>query len=135
MTESSMHIGDSPTVLVIDDEPIIRRLILITLNTVGFRGLEAKNGPDAFFILKDVSPNIILLDVMMPYMNGYEVCRRLKSDPTTSHIPVILVTALTCLDSRKQGFAAGADGFISKPFSKSKLLSGIDKVFKKQIVK
>jgi two-component system cell cycle response regulator len=86
--------------------------------------LEARNGRQALALLER-EPACILLDVMMPDMNGFEVCRRVKSNPASAHIPVILVTALVDEEQRQYGFAAVADDFVSKPIDARRLLTAI----------
>src|SRR5690606_27554203 len=77
--------------------------------------LLASNGPQALDMAREHRPEIILLDVMMPGMDGYEVCRRLKADPATNHIPVVMVTALSEAEDRVRGLDAGAEDFLTKP--------------------
>ncbi|MCE9679301.1 two-component system response regulator [Shewanella sp. AS1] len=107
---------DNATVLVVDDTPENIDIL------VGILGSEYKvkvaiDGPKALALAAKSSPDIILLDVMMPGMNGYEVCKRLKQDPLTCHIPVIFVTALSEVSDETQGFELGAVDYITKPVS------------------
>ena len=104
-------------VLVIDDLDINRRLLEARLVHQYYQVLLAKDGPTGLKLAQDEAPDIILLDVMMPGMDGYEVCRRLKAGPQTAHIPVVMVTALGERDDRLRGLAAGADDFLTKPIS------------------
>ncbi|MEM1104133.1 MAG: PleD family two-component system response regulator [Pseudomonadota bacterium] len=102
-------------ILIVDDlEPNVR-LLEAKLTAEYFDVIGALNGPDALAIARQQRPDVILLDVMMPGMDGYEVCRRLKADPETSHIPVIMVTALDQQSDRNIGLEAGADDFLTKP--------------------
>ena len=84
-----------PTVLVVDDNPQNLELLLAYLEDVQCKPLSATNGPEALEIVRQQSPDLLLLDVMMPKMSGFEVCRRLKNDPVTESIPIIMVTAPT----------------------------------------
>ncbi len=105
----------SARVLVVDDVPANLKLLEAKLSAEYFDVLTATNGPDALAICERGEPDIVLLDVMMPGMNGFEVCRRLKSTPATAHIPVVIVTALDQPRDRLQGLDAGADDFLTKP--------------------
>ena len=102
-------------VLVVDDILANVRLLEARLSAEYFEVLTACNGPDALDICGRERADIVLLDVMMPGMDGFEVCQRLKSDATTQHIPVIMVTALDQITDKVQGLEAGADDFLTKP--------------------
>jgi two-component system, cell cycle response regulator len=102
-------------VLVVDDVPANLRLLEAKLRAEYFEVALAASGPEALALSAAWSPDVILLDIMMPGMDGYEVCRRLKAQPATAHIPVVMVTALTEQAERVRGLQAGADDFISKP--------------------
>jgi len=102
-------------VLVVDDVPANLRLLEAKLRAEYFEVALAASGPEALALATAWSPDIVLLDVMMPGMDGYEVCRRLKAQEATAHIPVVMVTALTDQAERVRGLEAGADDFISKP--------------------
>lgn len=105
-----------PTVLVVDDSPVNLQLAFGILKN-DYRVKVANNGPAALALAAATPPDLILLDVMMPEMDGFEVCRRLKADPTTSLIPVIFLTSKTEVEDEKMGFLVGAADFIHKPFS------------------
>lgn len=107
---------EKATVLVVDDTP---ENIDILVGILGdeYKVKVAIDGPKALAIAGKSAPDIILLDVMMPGMNGYEVCKRLKQEPLTAHIPVIFVTALTDVADETQGFELGAVDYITKPVS------------------
>jgi len=102
-------------VLVVDDVPANLRLLEAKLRAEYFEVALAASGPEALALSTAWAPDVILLDIMMPDMDGYEVCRRLKAQPATAHIPVVMVTALTEQAERVRGLQAGADDFISKP--------------------
>ncbi len=103
-------------VLVVDDVDANVRLLEAKLTIEYYEVLTASDGPTAIRVAAEQKPDIILLDVMMPSMDGFETCRRIKADPATSHIPVVLVTALDGREDRIVGLDAGADDFVTKPF-------------------
>ena len=105
----------SARVLVVDDIPANVKLLEARLSAEYFDVVTAVNGADALTICERAECDVVLLDVMMPDMDGFEVCRRLKSNPVTHHIPVVMVTALDQLSDRVQGLEAGADDFLTKP--------------------
>lgn len=105
----------SARILVVDDIEANRRLLQAKLEAQYHSVLLASSGPQAIEIANAHDPEIILLDVMMPGMDGYEVCRRLKANPATSHIPVVMVTALSDAEDRVRGLDAGAEDFLTKP--------------------
>jgi putative two-component system response regulator len=101
------------TILIVDDDPTN---IDVLVNAIRYDVLVATGGPAALELAGSASPDLILLDVSMPGMDGYEVCRRLKADPRTADTPVIFLTALTELENKTRGFAAGAVDYVTKPF-------------------
>jgi CheY-like chemotaxis protein len=114
-----------PTVLIADDEMHIRLLIEQTLEELEDEGVEflsVSNGEEALATARSVHPTILLLDVMMPGLNGFEVCRELRSDPALSKIHIILLTAKGQEYDRRQGEAVGANRYITKPFNPDDLL-------------
>ncbi|NJN65962.1 MAG: response regulator [Chloroflexaceae bacterium] len=109
------------TVLIVDDEPTGRETMEALLIGHGYHLVFASNGPEALAQAVQLTPDLILLDVMMPVMDGFEVCRRLRADPVLAEVPVVMVTALDDQESRLRGIEAGADDFISKPFHRAEL--------------
>jgi len=105
----------SARILVVDDIPVNVKLLHARLTAEYFDVVTAEDGPSALRAVEAETPDIVLLDVMMPGMTGFEVCRRLKQDPRFSHIPVVMVTALDTPEDRLQGLEAGADEFLTKP--------------------
>lgn len=112
-------------ILVVDDIPANVRLLEVRLLAEYFEVLTASNGPDAIETCENGKVDVVLLDVMMPDMDGFEVCRRLKSDPATSHIPVVMITALDQVADRVRGLQAGADDFLTKPVNDLQLMTRV----------
>src|SRR5216110_3248890 len=102
-------------VLVVDDVELNVKLLEAKLSSEYFEVIAADNGPTALELAESELPDIILLDVMMPRMDGFEVCRRLKANPRTADVPVVMVTALSDVANRLHGLEVGADDFLTKP--------------------
>jgi len=117
-----------PWVLVVDDEEPIRKIVTFQLEKAGYDVASCVDGTEALRMVDEREPDLILLDVMMPNMDGYEVCKRLKSNYQTSHIPIIMVTAKAELENRLQGFEDGANDYITKPFAITELLVRVKNV-------
>ena len=109
-------------VLVVDDSPVNVELVADNLEQEGYEVERAFSGAEALAKVKTAPCDLVLLDVMMPGMNGYEVCERLKKDPETRLLPVVMVTALEQREDKIRGIAAGADDFLTKPFDRAELL-------------
>jgi diguanylate cyclase (GGDEF)-like protein len=112
-------------ILVVDDVPVNVQLLTTYLTSVGYEVFTARDGEEALEKVAATQPDLILLDVMMPKLNGFEVCERVKSDPTTRIIPVIMVTALNEIEDKIKATESGADDFVSKPFNKLELLTRV----------
>jgi len=120
----------TPTILVVDDNQENLELLQAYLEDVDCKTVSARDGPDALEIIAKEPPDLILLDVMMPKMSGFEVCKRIKKDPKTSDIPVIMVTALNEFGDIERGIDSGTDDFLSKPVNKLELLTRVKTMLK-----
>ena len=118
-------------VLVVEDEPDIRRLIVLHLERDGFRCRTAANGPDALREVKAAAPDLVVLDLMLPELDGLEVCRRLRSDASTAGVPIIMLTAKSDEVDRVVGLEIGADDYVSKPFSPKELVARVRAVLRR----
>src|ERR1043165_4547310 len=112
-------------ILVVDDVPANVKLMEARLSAEYFDVVTAMSGVEALAIAERAECDIVLLDVMMPDMDGFEVCRRLKSNPVTHHLPVVMVTALDQPSDRVKGLEAGADDFLTKPVSDVALIARV----------
>ena len=110
-------------VLVVDDNAQNLELLVAYLEGLGCKVRTAIDGVDALDKVKESVPDLILLDIMMPRMSGFEVCRKLKSDPTTRDVPIIMVTALNELGDIERGVESGTDDFLTKPVNKLELIT------------
>ena len=110
------------TVLIVDDSPSARETLLAALDGHGYQLVTAVNGSEALQLANEIRPDVILLDVMMPGMDGFEVCQRIRSMPALAEVPVVLLTALDDHASLLRGLEAGADDFFSKPIERKELL-------------
>jgi putative nucleotidyltransferase with HDIG domain len=115
------------SVLVVDDSNLLRGILKEELEAEGFDVHMAEDGPQALEKARDLRPDVILLDVGLPGMDGFEVCRRVKGDSATSDIPVLMITALNELKDKLAGFEAGADDYLTKPFFTKELLARLRK--------
>jgi DNA-binding response OmpR family regulator len=113
------------TILIVDDEPIGRETLAALLHAQGYQLEFAGGGAEALAQAAATQPDLILLDVMMPGIDGFEVCRRVRADPAIAEVPIVLVTALDDRGSRLEGIEAGADDFVTKPFDRTELRARI----------
>ena len=113
------------TILVVDDTPQNVKLLADLLNAKGYRVITANSGKQGLEIIERERPDLVLLDVVMPEMSGYEVCRKIRAMPETAVLPVVMVTALDPGQERVKGIEAGADDFLSKPINQPELLARV----------
>ncbi|MCP4658352.1 MAG: response regulator, partial [bacterium] len=116
---------DSTSILVVDDEPVIRQVLVNQLAPEGYAITQAASGPEALKRIEERPCDLVLLDVMMPRMSGYEVCRALRERHPLDELPVIFLTAKNQAEDLVVGLAAGANDYLPKPISKSELLARI----------
>jgi DNA-binding response OmpR family regulator len=116
-------------ILIADDEAYIRELLITTLEVGNYNILTAKDGQEAVKSACDEKPDLMILDIGMPKLDGFEVCKQLKSDPETESIIIIMLTALGQEAEKAKGFEMGADDYFVKPFSPMALLDKIKEVF------
>jgi two-component system alkaline phosphatase synthesis response regulator PhoP len=124
------HPAQTPLILVVDDNRENLELLEAYLEDIDCKTVAAYDGPEALDIIKKDKPDLILLDIMMPKMSGFEVCRRVKNDPATTHIPVIMVTALNEFGDMQRAVDCGTDDFVSKPVNKLELLTRVKTMLK-----
>ena len=117
--------SDAKRILAVDDEPHILKLVAFSLRSGGFDVLEATDGLSAIELALAEQPDLILMDVMMPVLDGYEACRRLKANAGTAHIPVVMLTAKTQVAEQKTGLECGALDYICKPFAPKDLVAQV----------
>lgn len=122
-----------PRILVVDDDPNSRKIIELMLVSQGYSLLFAENGREALDKAIAETPDLILMDVLMPIMNGHEATRRLKADPRTQATPVIALTALAFASDRQEALAVGCDAYLSKPFTRRELLEIIRGILPSEI--
>ena len=115
-------------ILVVDDEVYILHILEFSLGAEGFEVITANSGELAIEKAKEQNPDLIVLDIMMPVLDGYETCRRIKRDSVTKHIPVVLLTAKGREVDKRLGFEVGAVDYVVKPFSPSRLIERITEI-------
>ena len=113
----------SARVLVVDDQPLNVKVLEAKLSSEYYEVISATDGASALAAMREEKPDIVLLDIMMPGMDGFEVCRQMKADPSLAHIPVIVITALSEARDRVRGLEAGADDFLTKPINENALFA------------
>lgn len=118
----------SKTIMLVDDEPHVLEVLRVTLEDLGFRLLEAQDGPGALSLAEREALDLVVLDVMLPSMSGLEVCKTLKETSDNKETPVILLTARSGEEDSKAGYEAGADRYLTKPFSPLTLLTEVVKL-------
>ncbi len=117
-----------PSILIVDDEPMTRNLLRLMLERAGFEISEAEDGLKALLIMAEQRPDVLLLDVMMPNMDGLTVCEKLRAQIETAVLPIILLSARTSPDAVKAGIDAGATKYLGKPINRQELINTIHEV-------
>ena len=123
--------GMLDTILLVDDEPDVVDLVRHNLRRAGFHVLVAMTGWDGLRMARSERPDIVVLDLMLPEMDGFEVCRQLKADSETAHIPVLMLTAKAEEEDRFAGFELGADDYVTKPFSPRELVYRVNALMRR----
>jgi DNA-binding response OmpR family regulator len=119
------------TVLVVDDDPVIQKLLQVNFELEGYQVITAGDGLEGLARARGDRPDVIILDIMMPKMNGLDVARALKADTSTEGIPVLLLSARAQASDVQVGLDIGADGYITKPFDPAELLERVGELLKK----
>jgi DNA-binding response OmpR family regulator len=120
--------ADKKKILIVDDEKDLVSLVSLHMKMAGYDVLSAADGEKALEIIQEVKPNLIILDLMLPEIDGWEVCRRLREESDMQKIPVIMLTARTQADDKLRGFVVGADDYVTKPFSPRELVARVKRV-------
>ncbi len=115
-------------ILVADDEPDYRKLVQIALESAQFEVFEAENGKKALEKIHQVNPDLILLDINMPQMDGFTVCKKIRQDPAYRRLPIIMLTVRKTVPSQTKGLEIGADDYIIKPFEQEELVARVKSV-------
>jgi CheY-like chemotaxis protein len=113
------------TILIVEDEPKNMTLTRDLLKISGYETIEARDGKEGVEKAKSTKPNLILMDIMMPKMDGYSACREIKADQSTKNIPVVMLTAVGYDLNKRLAKQMGADGYVTKPFSRQQLIDAI----------
>ncbi len=116
------------SVLVVDDEPLTQDLLRLMLEPAGFRVTGAEHGLEALQKVQQNKPDIMILDVMMPHMDGIAVCRKIRSNPETADLPIVMLSGKTHLNAVEEGMEAGANRYLAKPMSRNDLIQSLREV-------
>lgn len=128
-----MQKNKTKKILVVDDEADFLKILKRIITDEGYNVIAASNGSEALTKLREEAPDLMLLDIDMPVMNGYEVCKEIRKDPIYKNIPVIMLTVLSKSASVLKGMETGCDEYITKPFSSRELILRIQKVLNKPL--
>lgn len=120
-----------PTILIVDDEPDVVTMFQRNLEPEGYDTIPAYDGIAAVDIAESDQPDLILLDIMMPMMSGYDVCRQVRSNPNTKHIPIVCMTSASSPETRQRARDAGAQAVLIKPFAVAELIAQIKRYLPK----
>ena len=120
-----------PLVLIVEDEPPLQKLLAYNLEAAGFETAQAFDGEEAVMLIEERTPDLVILDWMLPQLSGIELCRRLRRRPETAHLPIIMLTARGEEHDRLRGLETGADDFVTKPFSPAELIARVRAVLRR----
>jgi len=118
------------SILIAEDEPDTANLLQFHLQRRGYQTTVASDGLNALNLSFERRPDLVILDLMLPKLHGFEVCRMLKTSPSTRHVPVFMLTALASTENKLEGFSLGASEYMTKPFEMSELLARIDSLLR-----
>ncbi len=119
-------------ILIVEDEVSLLKLESILLTTRGYKVSAVTDGLKALEEIKNDIPDLVLLDIMIPGIDGFEVCRRIKADPVTANLPVVMLTAKKSSADQARGVAAGADAYITKPFKSAKIIEVVEELLRNE---
>ncbi|WP_045876218.1 response regulator [Pseudofrankia sp. DC12] len=122
-----MHL-EPPRVLVVDDDPTLRQLVVVNLELEGFEVHEAVDGQDCLERIREIAPAVVTLDIMMPRVDGWEVASRLREDPATADIKLVVLTAATREADLRRGARVGVDYYLTKPFDPDDLVGVVQRL-------
>ncbi len=117
------------SILIVDDDPAIRRILSQSFELEGFSTQEASNGEEALEAIGIAPPDLVILDVMMPRMNGFEVLKNVRTSPATQDLPVVMLTARSSQEDVWEGWREGVDYYMTKPFDIEELLRFVERIF------
>lgn len=118
------------SILIAEDEPDTANLLQFHLQRRGYQTTVASDGLNALNLSFERHPDLVILDLMLPKLHGFEVCRMLKASPSTRHIPIFMLTAMAATENKVQGFSLGANEYMTKPFEMSELLARIESLLR-----
>jgi DNA-binding response OmpR family regulator len=121
------------SILIAEDEPDTANLLEFHLHRRGYHTTVASDGLNALNLSFERHPDLVILDLMLPKLHGFEVCRMLKTSPSTRHIPVFMLTAMASTEDKVQGFNLGADEYMTKPFEVSELLARVESLLRPSV--
>ena len=119
-------------ILIVEDEVSLLKLESILLTTRGYKVSAVTDGLKALEEIKNDIPDLVLLDIMIPGIDGFEVCRRIKADPVTANLPVVMLTAKKSSADQARGVAVGADAYITKPFKSAKIIEVVEELLRNE---
>lgn len=123
----------SGKILAVDDDPMNLKLVTATLGKEGFEVITASNGKEGYQKAEEILPDLVILDVMMPELDGYQVCSLLRKNPKTANLPVMMLTSLSSVEQKIKGFDAGADDYLAKPFAPDELTAHVRALLRRTV--